>query len=554
MRIVRLVFTGLAAVLALTPLPSFAQTTAEKAAAATGAEASKLLDIRHRATLAVAAEQGWANPPVNELEAVTPHQITAHRRLMHYHATAGTLTIRDDAGKPTASVFYVAYVLDGERGQHERRPVTFFYNGGPGSSTVWLHMGSFAPMRVKTANPEFIRPAPFGFGPNNDTLLDKSDLVFIDAIGTGYSRPLGDVEAKAFWGVDQDADAFAKAIMRYVTKNSRWNSPKFLFGESYGTTRSAAVAYQLQDRGMALNGVILLSSILNYGIEQPGYDHIYVSYLPSYATTAWYHHRVPNPPADVAAFARAARSFAEGPYAAALAKGQTLAPAERDTIARQMSAFTGLSPEFLIRANLRVDLNLFRKELLRDQRLSIGRYDSRYTGYDADYDASDAAISGAFIASFSDYVVQDLGFKTEMPYLVSTYGKNGFEWDWKHKAPGARRPENDPDVALDLSAAMRTNPYLHVLSMNGYYDMATPFFATEYDLGHMMLEPAEQKNLEFRYYPSGHMAYLNPQALAQMHADLSQFYDEAVENAASGELDRRPALSNAGPAGGHSPN
>ena len=421
------------------------------------------------------------------------------------------------------------------------RPVTFFYNGGPGSSSVWLHMGSFAPMRVKTANPEYIRPAPYGFGPNPDTLLDKTDLVFIDMVGTGYSRPVGDAKGKDFWGVDQDADAFARTIMRWTTKNSRWTSPKFLFGESYGTTRSAAVAYQLQDRGMALNGVILLSSILNYGIEQSGYDQSYVSYLPSYAATAWYHKRLADRPPELAPFLQQVRAFAEGPYALALAKGQNLSPAEIDTIAAQLSAYTGLSTTFIKRANLRVDLNRFQKELLRDQRLTIGRFDSRYTGVDTDaagespdFDASDTAISGAFISTFSDYVVRDLGYKTEMPYRVAAYGMKDFDWDWKHKTPTGSEPQNNPDVAVDLAAAIRTNPYLKVLSLNGYYDMATPFFATEYDIAHMMLEPALQKNLKFLYYPSGHMIYLNPDALHQLHADLAEFYDTTVQAAASG--------------------
>jgi carboxypeptidase C (cathepsin A) len=443
---------------------------------------------------------------------------------------------------------------------YSRRPVTFFYNGGPGSSTLWLHMGSFAPERVQTANPEYIRPAPYGFGPNRDTLLDKSDLIFVDAIGTGYSRPLGDKKGSDFWGVDQDADGFARAIMRYVTKNARWQSPKFIFGESYGTTRSGALSYLLQDRGMALNGVIILSSILNYGIRQPGFDQIYINYLPSFAATAWYHHKVPNPPADVATFVEQARQFAAGPYAAALAQGSALDPAKRAEIAQQMAAFTGLSPAFILNANLRVDLSRFQKELLRDQRLTVGRYDSRYTGIDSDaagerpeYDASDTAISGAFIASFQDYVVRELGYKTDMPYRVSAYGLDGFKWDFTHKAPGSPRPQTSPDVAVDLSAAMRTNPYLHVLSLNGYYDMATPFFGTEYDLKHMDLQPAQAQNLEFRYYPSGHMAYLNPDALHALHRDLAAFYDEVVSSAVTGRTAATPSLSS-GHAPGNGPN
>lgn len=487
--------------------------------------------------------ENWASASAAERESVTAHSITAKGRKLTYHATAGTVTIRDDNAKPTASVFYVAYTLDGARSSN--RPVTFFYNGGPGSASVWLHMGSFAPMRVKTANPEYIRPAPYGFGPNPDTLLDKSDLVFIDMVGTGYSRPLGDTKGSAFWGVDQDADAFAKAIMRWTDKNSRWSSPKFLFGESYGTTRSAAVAYQLQDRGMSLNGVILLSSILNYGIEQAGYDQSYISYLPSYAATAWYHHKLANRPAELVPFIDEVRAFAAGPYAQALAKGQNLSPQEADAIANQMAAYTGLSAKFIKQSNLRVDLGRFRKELMRDERLTIGRFDSRYTGVDADaagenpgFDASDTAISGAFIGTFSDYISHDLDFHTDMPYRVAAYGLKDFDWDWKHRSPDSHWPQNNPDVAVDLAAAMRTNPYLKVLSLNGYYDMATPFFATEYDITHMMLDAPLKRNLSFKYYPSGHMIYLNPDALDQLHTDLASFYDDAVNAAESGRSPR----------------
>jgi carboxypeptidase C (cathepsin A) len=530
------------------PGVSFAQPNNDQAqgAAAAGGDKSggeggsdhvQSVGDRHRNAVNREVEQNWASAPVVERQAATHHSVRTAHGTLNYTATAGTLTIRNDEGMPTASMFYVAYTLNGSN--TGRRPVTFFYNGGPGSSTVWLHMGSFGPMRVQTGNPETIRPAPFAFGPNPDTLLDQSDLVFLDMIGTGYSRALGDTAPTTFWGVDQDADAFSRGIMCWVTKNNRWGSPKFLFGESYGTLRSAAVAYQLQDRGMALNGVVLLSTILNYGIEQEGYDTNYIGYFPSYAATAWYHHKAGSGE-NVEAFVQRAREFAIGPYASALAKGQMISPEERASVARQMSAFIGISPDYIERANLRVSLERFRKELLRDQRLTIGRLDSRYTGIDTDaagssteYDPSNTAISGAFVASFSDYVSHDLNYHTDMNYQVEAYGLPHFDWDWKHKPPRGEQ-QIVPDVALDLSATMRVNPYLRVLSLNGYYDMATPFFATEYDMAHMMLEPGQQRNLEFRYYPSGHMIYLNPEALHQLHHDLSAFYEETVERAATG--------------------
>jgi len=513
-------------------------TSALAQSAASGGDKAKSLDALHSEAMIEQAKSGYADAPVDERTVQTRHSASVSGRVVPYTATAGTLTIRDVSGKPKASIFYTAYTADGA--PSGRRPVMFFYNGGPGSASLWLRMGSFGPMRLQTGNPESIRPAPFNFGPNPDTLLGATDMVFIDAPGTGYSRPLGDAKGSDFYGVDQDADAFAKAIIRYTTKFSRWDSPKFLFGESYGTTRSGALAYQLQDRGLALNGVVLLSSIMNYGRRQPGLDRDYLNYLPSYAATAWYHHKMANPPATVEQAAALGRAFAQGPYAAALEKGQTISPQERDAVAQQMSALTGLSPEFIERANLRVDLSRFRKELMRNERETIGRYDSRYMGIDPDaagespdYDASDTAISGAFIGTLNTYLARDLGYQTNMAYRASASEEEGFKWDWNHKAPGVRFTLNAPNTALDLAAAMRENPYLKVLSLNGWYDMATPFFGTEYDLGHMMLEPAQQRNLEFRYYPSGHMVYLNPDALHQMRLDVERFIYDSVGEAQS---------------------
>ncbi len=485
------------------------------------------------------AEAAWANAPIAETETTHRDAVTIDGRRSAYSASAGTLTSRDIEGKPTASMFYTAYTLDGVK-PGTKRPVTFLYNGGPGSPSFWLRMGSFAPIRLRTTNPEFIRPAPYDVGPNPDSLLDKTDLVFLDAIGTGYSRPLGDMKPAQFYGVDEDVDAFAKGIIRYVTKYGRWMSPKFLLGESYGTLRSGALAYQLQDRGMALNGVVLLSSIMNYGYRQPGLDQVYLNYLPSYAATAWYHNRLQNRPADVATIVARARAFATGPYMSALAKGQSIPDAERDQVADQMSQLIGLSPEFIKRANLRIDLARFQKELLRGEARTVGRFDSRYTGIDTDAagerpetDASSDAISGAYIASFHDYLSTTLGYKTDLPYRLSARDAAGFTWNWKHEGPGRGQGQNNPNTAVDLGAAMRSNPYLKVLSMNGYYDMATPFFGTENDLGHMMLERSQQANLQFTYYPAGHMTYLNPAALRQMKIDLSRWYDEAVSDARS---------------------
>jgi carboxypeptidase C (cathepsin A) len=472
-----------------------------------------------------------ATAPIGEVHVASRHTATIGGRPIAYTATAGTLTIRDDEGKPTASMFYVAYTAG-----DPHRPVTFLYNGGPGSSTMWLHMGSLAPVRVLTDSPQPTHSAPYDLANNNDSLLDKSDLVFLDAVGAGFSRPLGDTKLAAFWGTDQDIDAFARGIERWLTINGRWNAPKFLFGESYGTTRSAGLSYRLQKDGVQLNGVMLLSSILNYGRRQPGFDQESVNYLPSYAAIAAYHHRTASPPTDIRAFLDEVRSFARGPYALALNQGQDLPDSDRRAIAAQMSGYIGLPVAYILASDLRIPPGRFRKELLRDQRLTLGRYDARFTGEDFDaagespeYDPSDTGITGAFVAAFHDYLTRELGYATNLAYRP-TYYSSGVRWDFDHKGDGlgGGNGENQADVALDLSQAMRENPHLLLYSLNGIYDLATPFFGTEYDLGHMQLDPAVRGNVRFAYYPSGHMVYLNPEALKAMKADLARFYDEAA--------------------------
>lgn len=489
---------------------------------------------RHENSAAEKVAEGWAAAPVEEREVKTSHSVEVDGQTINYDATAGTLTLRNDEGKPTASIFYVAYTKPRAEGEEER-PLTFFFNGGPGSASLWLHMGSFAPVRVPTEGPEITGPPPYDYGPNPYSLIDKTDMVFIDMVGAGYSRMLGDAKGEDFWGVDQDVDAFARAIMRYVTKNDRWNAPKFIFGESYGTTRAGALAYQLQDRGMDLNGVILLSSVLNYGIDQSGYDRFFISMLPSYAATAWYHEKVEDRPEDVADFIQEAREFAQGPYAEVLAKGHFATDEEIEGVAERMSELTGLSEEYIKQSNLRVDLSGFRKELLRDERKTIGRFDSRYMGVDPDasgarpdFDPSSTAISGAYIASLRDHLGTTLGYETPMQYRIGAYGLEGFDWDWTHRPPGSNWPQSTPDVGVDLSAAMRTNPNLKILSLNGYYDMATPFFATEYDLSHLMMEPNRRDDIRFEYYPSGHMIYLNPDAMGELRSDVADFYADAA--------------------------
>ncbi|MBS1855669.1 MAG: peptidase S10 [Acidobacteria bacterium] len=483
-----------------------------------------------------AAAESTPIPP--ETSSVTQHQITLDGRQLPYHATAGTLLITDAEDKPECAIFYVAYTLDGVS-DPRTRPVTFLYNGGPGSASIPLHMASVGPMRVVTASPEATAPAPYQLIANQYSLLDKSDLVFVDAPGTGFSRPVGRATIRNFAGADQDVQAFLKFIERYITVNYRWNSPKFLFGESYGTTRSAALADALENDGVAVNGVILMSSILNYFVRSPGYDMESIGYLPTYAAIADHFEKVQHKGKDLNAFLNEVRAFARGPYAEALAQGQNLPPAQVDAIAAKLSAYTGLSVSFLKEANLRVSPSRFRKELLRGERKILGRYDARFEGTDIDaagenpgYDPSGTGVSPAFVATFHDYLAGELKYSSKETYYPHGLNVNQL-WDHTHRPPsgggrGAAQPYLDIYVAGDLADAMRKDPRLKVFSVNGLFDLATPFFLTEYDLAHMELEPELRKNIQFAYYPSGHMIYLNVDALKQLKTDLARFYSQAA--------------------------
>ena len=477
-------------------------------------------------------------PVPKETSSVTHHTVKASGQEIPYTATAGTLLI-NKGDDPVASFFYVAYTRD-EVKDMSHRPVTFFYNGGPGSATIWLHMGSYGPRIVETVNGQPTGPAPYHVVENGDTLLDRSDLVFIDAIGTGYSRVVGKGEGKDFWSVDGDIDAFAKFITRYITVNHRWNSPKFLFGESYGTPRSAGLVYKLQEQGMSFNGVVLLSSVLDWQtLVSPGLDEPYENLLPTYAAIAWFHDKLPNKPADLKAFLQTVRDYATEEYSQALAKGDLLSAAQRDAVAARLHEFTGLSIAYLVEANLKVKPGRFRKELLRDERLTVGRYDGRFEGVDFDAagenpgsDPSETAIKGAFGAALHSYLSEELNYNSDAPYDIFSTAFTYKDWNREHKLPafmGAGIPYPVFYMVGDLGQAMRENPGLKVLAANGYFDVATPFLGTERDLNHLGLDPALQKNVSLTYYESGHMVYLNPEARKAFRADLGKFYDSAAK-------------------------
>jgi len=437
-----------------------------------------------------------------------------------------------DGPKPEASMFYTAYFKQGSPAAG--RPITFLFNGGPGSSTVWLRMGAFGPVRVVTADTRHT-PAPYTTIDNDQSLLDASDLVFIDAPGTGFSRIAGKDKEKAFYGVDQDIDAFGQFITQFLTKYGRWSSPKYVFGESYGTMRGAGLALDLQKRDVDLNGLILLSDILNWDVMpddpqlNPGIDVPYVVALPTYAATAWYFNKVPNRPANLRTFLDQVEAFATGEYSAALLKGGELPDAERQRIAQQLSAYTGLSVPYLLKSNLRIEYGAFQKEFLAENGLTTGTLDTRFLGPTLDPlskvasgDPQSDAISAAYVAAWNSYVRGPLGYRPDIAYKsgIPIYSK----WDYKHQPPGADKPLIMlPNVLPDLAAAMKANPDMKVMVNGGYFDVSTPYFEGVMELRHLPIPGSLRPNIEYHYYQSGHMVYVRPENLRELHDNVAGF-------------------------------
>ena len=461
---------------------------------------------------------------------VTHHTVTVGGRTIAYTATAGTITIKSDKGVPEARVFYIAYTEDGA--DRNRRPVTFLYNGGPGCASVPVDIGLFGPRRVLFPNAAPNVGPPYQMIDNQYSLLDKSDLVYIDAPGTGYSRLLPKVDPKTIYGIDQDAAAFGSFIYQYVTRNDRWNSPKFLLGESYGTPRSAVLVNYLQNNySMAFNGVILLSSVLDFDTIQPGpgNDVAYVTYLPTEAAVNWYHSKAPNK-GSLESVVDQARSFANGPYASALIQGDRLPRAQFTQIAMQMSHLIGLSTAYIEKADLRIIPERFEKELLRESNDNIGRLDARYVGPDldplgdsADYDPADTSTIG-FQSAFLSYVRNDLDWKSEEVYDMCS-GDVFQQWDFTRKSVF---PWLAPTTSGDLMQAMTLNPHLRVFVAAGYFDMATPFGAAEWTFSHLGLHAGLRDHITFGYYQSGHMIYLHVPSLEKFHGDMDKFYDSVL--------------------------
>ncbi len=472
----------------------------------------------------------------HEVIVESQHTVVIDGQEIAYTVTAGTIILKDEedekerVDKPKASIFFVAYTKEGVSNVGDR-PLTFSFNGGPGSSSVWLHLGLLGPRRVLMEEDGKAPPPPYRLVNNEQSLLDQTDLVFIDPVSTGYSRVVPGEKADQFHDFKKDIESVGDFIRLYTSRYKRWASPKFLIGESYGTTRAAALAGFLQERhGMYLNGIMLVSSILNFQSARfdPGNDLPFILFLPTYAATAWFHQRLPaDLQDDLHRTLAEVEHFARGEYALALMKGSDLPAEEREQIVEKLVRYTGLSRAYIERTNLRINIHRFVKELLREGRRTVGRLDSRFTGIDRDaagekneYDPSYAAIQGLYTAMLNDYLQRDLGFESDLPYEILT----GRVQPWKYE----ELQNQYVNVAETLRGAMSRNPHLKVFVANGDFDLATPYFATQYTFTHLGLDPSLQGNVSMGYYEAGHMMYIHQPSLIQLKQDLAAFMRSAL--------------------------
>lgn len=468
--------------------------------------------------------------PPEEKTSQTKHTIQIGGKELKYTATAGTMLLKKEDGTATASIFYIAYIKD-DVPDATRRPLTFAFNGGPGSSSVWLQMGALGPKRVAMDPEGNALPPPYKLVDNEYSILDLTDLVFIDPVSTGFSRAIPEQDAKHFHGIEGDLDSVADFIRLYTTRSSRWTSPKFLAGESYGTTRAANLSGYLQQRmGYALNGVVLISAVLNFGTISfdRGNDLPYILFLPTYTATAWYHKKLP--PDLMASRSKAlaeSEQFASHEYTLALLKGDAISAEERAQIAQKLARLTGLSAKFVDESNLRVPIFRFTKELLRDERRTVGRYDSRLEGIDLDptgaspdYDPSYASVYAPFTAAWNQYVRAELKWESDLPYEILTGRVHPWTWD--------QFENRYVNVSDSLRAAMTQNRDLKVFVANGHYDLATPYFATEYTFDHLSLDPMLRKHVSMDFFEAGHMMYTYRPALERLKADLAKFIASAA--------------------------
>jgi len=498
-------------------------------------------------------------------DSITEGSVTVGGQAIAYRAIAGTITVggsdpqdatlgfdgkplpdsniklpeKIEDAPPTARMFYAAYFK--KDAPAAQRPITFIYNGGPGSPTMWLHMGTFGPKRIVTPDTQHQEGAPYTLVNNEYSLLDTSDLVFIDAPGTGLSRTFGKNKAEAFYGVDADGHAFERFIRRFLSKYDRWNSPKYLFGESYGTPRSAVLAADL--RSVDLNGIILLSQILSFDnsvdgpTANPGVDQAYALALPTFAATAWYHHKLPNQPAALKPFLEEVQKYALTDYMAALIQGSDLPDAQRQAVAEKLHSYTGLPVDYLLRADLRVTGGEFSEQLKLNEGMTTGRLDSRYEGPEADpmsatsgYDPQSDAITSAWNTAINQYLHDELKYASQATYLMNARQGGEFSWNMNHQPPGRGFPgagggssETGANVMPDLAYRMKMNPKMKVMLAGGYYDLATPYFEGVYEMHHLPMPRNLQANISYHYYEAGHMIYVKDDVLKQFKSDVASF-------------------------------
>lgn len=469
------------------------------------------------------------NKPIPEGEISTTQQsVKINGVLVSLAAKAGTLQLRDEDNNPIALFGFTSYTKEGAA----NRPIIFSYNGGPGSSSYWLHMGVMGPRRIVVNDPANTAAAPYKLVNNDYSLLDIADVVMMDPVGTGLSIPVGKAKFEDFWGVDQDIRSISLFIRQYLIENGRMNSPKYLVGESYGTFRNAGVMNHLLDEGIALNGVVMVSAVFDLRtlLFPPNDDLPYVVHFPTYAATAWYHNKIANKPANLEAFLTEVRIFTEKEYVPALFKGDNLPSDEKNSMAAKLAAYSGLSTDYWRKADLRVQAGEFFQELLRGEGNTVGRLDSRFKGINqdllsqfSDYDPQSSAISPAYTAGFMHYFYNDLKVNRKLNYMTSAGGRQGFKWDWKHKGNLIWNSTAAINTGIDMASAMTKDPNVKVLILNGYYDIATVFYGVEHTINHLGLTKEIKNNIIMKYYEAGHMMYVHQASLEKFRKDVSEF-------------------------------
>ncbi len=463
----------------------------------------------------------------------TMQSVVINGRTIYLTAQAGTFEVRDENNKPLALMGHTFYSKGDKRDNNTRkRPIVFAYNGGPGSSSFWLHMGILGPKRIVVNDPDYTPAAPYQLVNNNYSILDVADLVMIDPVGTGLSVPLGKAKFKDFWGVDQDIKSLSLFVKQFLIENDRMNSPKYLLGESYGTFRNAGLMNKLLGDGIAMNGVIMVSAVFDLRtlLFPPNDDLPYIVHFPTYAATAWYHDSIENKPENVYDYLNEIRTFTEEVYTPALFKGDRLDIEQKKSVAAKLAAYTGTSMDYWMKADLRVTNSEFFAEFLREQGELVGRLDSRFTGINQDplaqegnRDPQSDAISPAYIAGFLDYLYRDLKVNKSLNYATSAYGRKGFDWDWKHAGNERWGTQAAINTGVDMAEAMSKDPNVKVLILNGIYDIATVFYGVEHSINHLGLTKEIKENILMKYYEAGHMMYTHPPSMAQFKKDVSDF-------------------------------